>query len=203
MYAANRSNGLRVRWGPLIRALSTVLALLIICAAHASETAAPRITLSLRSLDGRPVTEANLPRKWLLIYFGYTYCPDICPTALIDLGRMLDLLGPLAARVQPIFITIDPARDTPDVLKRYVASIDPRLLALTGSESEIHAAAQQFHYYYVRYQDPKLGAYSIDHSSYFFAVAPDGRLAADFATPDIGAEEIAARLRPLVTGDPP
>ncbi len=187
-----------MRWGLLLRALGIVLALLITSAVRASETATPRITLSLQSLDGRNVTEADLPAKWVLIYFGYTYCPDICPTALLDLSRLLDLLGPLAARIQPVFITIDPARDTPEVLKQYVANIDPRLLALTGSESEIHAAAQQFHFYYVRYRDPKLGADSIDHSSYFFVIDPDRHLAADFATPDVGPEEIAARLRPLL-----
>ncbi len=190
-----------MRWGnlgDLVRILGVTFAVLITSAAHAAETAAPRITLSLQSLDGRKITEADLPRKWLIIYFGYTYCPDICPTALLDLSRLLDLLGPLAARIQPAFITIDPARDTPELLKQYVANFDPRLLALTGSESEIHAAAQQFHFYYVRYQDPKLGAYSIDHSSYFFVIDPDRHLAADFATPDIGPEEIAARLRPLL-----
>ncbi len=156
--------------------------------------------LSLQDLDGRAVTANDLRREWLLVYFGYTFCPDICPTALIDLRRVLELLGPLAAQLQPIFITIDPERDTPEVLRSYTAAIDPRLIALTGSEAQIRAAAEQFHFAYVRYQDPSLGSYSIDHSSYFFLVDPARRLAADFATPDLGPEEIAQGLRGLIEG---
>jgi protein SCO1/2 len=165
---------------------------------RAADEGGSHVSFSLEALDGHLVTAASLPPEWLLVYFGYTYCPDICPASLLDLGSVLDLLGPLAARVQPIFITIDPERDTPDILGPYVANIDPRLLALTGSDAEIRTAARQFHFSYVRYQNPKLASYSIDHSSYFFLVDPDRQLAADFATPDIGPEEIAARLRSLL-----
>jgi protein SCO1 len=190
------------RWGMtlsgVVWGLAVAAGVLAASPARAADDGISGVAFSLASLDGRSVTAADLPARWLLVYFGYTYCPDICPASLLDLSRVLDLLGPLAARVQPIFITIDPERDTPDVLGPYVASIDPRLLALTGSEDEIRTAARQLHYSYVRYQDPKLTSYSIDHSSYFFALDPDRRLAADFATPDLAPEEIAARLRPLL-----
>jgi protein SCO1/2 len=182
----------------VVRAFGVAIAVLAASSVGAADDGGSQVTFSLRALDGRAVTATSLPPQWLLVYFGYTYCPDICPASLLDMGRVLDLLGPLAARVQPIFITIDPERDTPDVLGPYVASIDPRLLALTGSEAEIRMAARQFHFSYVRYQDPKLASYSIDHSSFFFLVDPDRHLAADFATPDLGPEEIAARLRPLL-----
>jgi protein SCO1/2 len=170
----------------------------LFAAGHASAGEAPRIAFSLKTLDGRTVGVGDLPPTWLLVYFGYTFCPDICPSALLDLGRVLDRLGPLARRIQPVFITVDPERDTPELLAQYVAAVEPRMLALTGSSDEIRAAAQQFDYYYVRYQDPLLASYSIDHSSFFYIVDPERRLVADFATPDLGAEEIAAALRRLL-----
>jgi protein SCO1/2 len=153
------------------------------------------IEWSLSGMDGRPVSVADLPRKWLLVYFGYAYCPDICPTALADLARVLHDLGERAAEVQPIFITIDPARDTPDVLAQYVAEFDPRILALTGSETAIAAAAQQFHVHYVRYKDAQVKDYSFDHTSALFLVNPSRILVGDFATPDLPTEEIVAALR--------
>jgi protein SCO1/2 len=182
----------------IVRGVGVAVCMLAACPVGAADDDGSRVAFLLQFLDGHAVTAADLPPTWLLVYLGYTYCPDICPASLLDLGRVLDLLGPLAARVQPIFITIDPERDTPEVLGSYVASIDPRLLALTGSAEQIRAMAQQLHFSYVRYQDAKLASYSIDHSSYFFVIDPDRRRAADFATPDLGPEEIAASLRALL-----
>jgi protein SCO1/2 len=155
----------------------------------------PRVDWSLRGLDGHRVTMADLPPTWLLVYFGYTYCPDICPTALADLAAVLDGLGPLAAQLQPVFVTIDPARDTPAVLGPYVAAFDPRIIALTGDAAAIAAAARQFAVHYVRYQDARVAGYSLDHSSAFFLVSPERRLVEDFATPDRPPDEIVAALR--------
>jgi protein SCO1/2 len=182
------------------RLLCLALGVLVACFAQAGDGTLPPVSFSLKTVDGRAVGVADLPHRWLILYFGYTFCPDICPSSMLDLGRVLDRLGPLAARIQPVFITIDPERDTPELLAQYISTIDPHILALTGSEQEIRAAAQQFHFYYVRYQDPKLGSYSIDHSSYFYIVDPQRRLVADFATPDRDPKEIAAALRLLLAG---
>jgi protein SCO1/2 len=182
----------------LTKFVAILLGALAVAGASAGNGGAPRITFALKTVAGQAVGVDDLPRRWLLVYFGYTYCPDICPSALIDLGRVLDRLGPLARQIQPVFITIDPERDTPALLAEYVAATEPRMLALTGRAAEIRAAAQQFHFYYVRYEDPALASYSIDHSSFFYLVDPQRRLVADFATPDRGAEEIAGELRRLL-----
>jgi protein SCO1/2 len=182
----------------IARLLGLVLAVLVAGSALGDDGPAPRVAFSLKTVAGRAVGVGDLPQRWLIVYFGYTFCPDICPGSMLDLQRVMDRLGPLADRIQPVFITIDPEHDTPELLSQYLAAIDPRILALTGSEPEIRAAAQQFHFYYVRYQDPSLGSYSIDHSSYFYVVDPQRRLVADFATPDRDSREIADALRLLL-----
>jgi protein SCO1 len=152
------------------------------------------IAWTLRGVDGRPVGIGDLPAKWLLVYFGYTYCPDLCPTALLDMTVILRDLNRLADRVQPVFISIDPERDTAETLARYVANFAAPIIPLTGTGEEIQAAARQFHFHYVRYRDPTVADYSFDHSSSFFLVDPGHHLVADFAT-ELPPEEIAASLR--------
>jgi protein SCO1/2 len=161
------------------------------------------ITWSLRSLDGSAISVGDLAPSWLLVYFGYTSCPDICPTALSDLATVMRALGEVGKRVQPIFITIDPERDTAEILARYIANFDPRLLALTGRPEDIAAAAGQFQYHYVRYRDPRIAEYNFDHSSAFFLVAPDGFLADDFATPDMTPEYIAGGIYRRISASEP
>src|SRR4051794_14674648 len=98
-----------------------------------------------RVADGKPVTDAQFRGKWMLVYFGYTNCPDVCPTVLNEIGVALNELGPRASKVQPIFITIDPARDKAAVMKKYMSSFDPRILGLRGDGDETEAAAKAFH----------------------------------------------------------
>jgi protein SCO1/2 len=157
--------------------------------------AADRVDWSLQRTDGKPAAMRDLPRHWLLVYFGYTRCADVCPTALADLADLMDRLGPLRARVQPIFVTLDPARDTPAALDSYVSLFRAGILPLTGSEASVMQAARRFNVHATRYQDPKLADYSIDHSSSFFLVSPDRHLVADFATPDLSPDEIAPTIR--------
>ncbi|GIL40893.1 SCO family protein [Roseiterribacter gracilis] len=171
------------------------LCLFFVVPAHAAE----QVDWSLRRTDGRPAAMRNLPARWLLIYFGYTRCADICPTALADLAEVMDRLGSLAPRVQPVFVTLDPSRDTPAALDSYVTLFRAGILPLTGSEASVSDAARRFHVHVTRYQDPKLGDYSIDHSSSFFLVAPNRQLLADFATPDLSPDEIAPSIRALLT----
>ncbi|MFM8990704.1 MAG: SCO family protein, partial [Alphaproteobacteria bacterium] len=104
-------------------------------------SAAPRVggPFSLVDQDGRRVTEASYSGRALAIFFGFTHCPDVCPAALARMEELLDALGPDAARLQPLFVSVDPARDTPAALKEYVAHFSPRIVALTGTEAEVAA----------------------------------------------------------------
>ena len=151
---------------------------------------------TLAAVDGTEVTDRSFPNKWLLIYFGYTYCPDACPTALTMVGQALDELGPLADRIQPIFVTVDPKRDTPAVIAEYVKAFSPRLIGLTGTDAQIAAAAKQFH---VFYQTRQLGngEYAIDHSSYLYVVDPSGKVA-ELITGNLPGHPVAAELKRLV-----
>jgi len=151
----------------------------------------------LQALDGREVTDAAYRGKWLLVYFGYTSCPDICPTVLLRVGQALDQLGPLADRVQPIFITVDPARDTAQRLKQYMGAFSPRIVGLRGDPQQVGEAARQFHVFY-RARDLGNGEYTVDHSSFLYVVSPEGRFEKLLAD-SLPADKLAGELRSLVT----
>jgi protein SCO1/2 len=131
---------------------------------------------SLIDQDGRRVTEKDFLGKYILVFFGYTYCPDICPTELQVMSAALDQMGPEAGRIQPIFVSIDPARDTPEVLKAYVANFGPRLIGLTGSPEEVAAIAKAYRAYYAKAGNGSTATdYLMDHSSIIYLMGPDGR----------------------------
>lgn len=142
----------------------------------AAAAASPSISghFTLQTLDGREVTDAVYRGKWLLVYFGYTSCPDICPTVLVRVGEALTALGPLAVRVQPIFITVDPERDTAKRLGSYLAALHSHVVGLRGDPVQICEAAREFHVYY-RARSLGDGEYTVDHSSFLYLVAPDGQ----------------------------
>jgi protein SCO1/2 len=144
---------------------------------------------------GRRVTEADFADRFSLVYFGFTYCPDVCPTELGTMAAALDLLEErIAARVQPILITIDPERDTPAQLADYVSRFHPRLLGLTGSEAEIAEIARRFRVFYARVHPPDSTEYLMDHSSFIYLVGPDFRVRAIFR-PNTDPEAMAAAIR--------
>ena len=147
--------------------------------------------------NGKTVTDADLKGKWSLVYFGYTHCPDACPTALNDIAVALDELGPKRAEIRPVFITVDPERDTPAVLKSYVTAFDAPILALTGTPQEIAQAAKGYRVYYAKHPEEG-GDYSMDHSSVIYVMDPQGRFTASF-THENSPEEIAERLKKLLT----
>ncbi len=120
--------------------------------------------------------------KWMLVFFGFTYCPDICPTDLLKMGQVLDALGESEQHIQPLFITIDPERDTPDHLALYLENFDPRIEGLTGSADEIRQAAQAYKVYYARQQEEgeSESDYLMNHSAYLYLMDPEGRYAAHF-----------------------
>ena len=150
-------------------------------------------TFTLIDAQNRPVTDETYRGRWLLVYFGYTFCPDVCPTALQTIADALDKLGKTGARITPLFITVDPARDTPAVMARYVRQFDSRIVGLTGSEPQIAEVAKAYRVYYAK-ETPKDGtAYAMDHSSFIYLMDPEGRLAALFG-PQATAAELAAAI---------
>jgi len=150
---------------------------------------------SLTDGDGKAVTDQTYRGKYLLVYFGYTYCPDVCPTTLTNVAAALDKLGPRADRLQPLFITVDPNRDTPAVVKQYAAAFSPRLIGLTGSPEQIKAVAHEYRVYYaVHRTGPGPNDYAMDHSSILYLMGPDGKFLS-VVPADAGADTIAADLQ--------
>jgi protein SCO1/2 len=132
----------------------------------------------------------------MLVYFGYTYCPDVCPTELQAMSDALDRLGAKGDAVQPIFITTDPERDTQEQLRLYVESFHPRLLGLTGSLEQVRAAARAYKVYFAK-RPQSDGEYLVDHSSFVFLMSRDGKYVMHFnpaTTPEQMAAAIAKRL---------
>jgi len=147
--------------------------------------------------NGKPFTDADLKGKWHLVFFGYTHCPDACPTALNEMALALDKLGEQRSSVGIVFITVDPERDTPDVLKSYAQSFDAPIEALTGSADDVAKAARAYRVYYARHPRED-GGYDMDHSAVIYVIDPQGRFTATL-TPDASADAIAARLEKLLS----
>ena len=148
---------------------------------------------TLTANDGHIVSDQTYRGKWQLIYFGYTSCPDACPTALNNMGVALDRLGRDAAAVQPIFITVDPKRDTREALADYLKSFDPRIVALTGTEDQIGAVVKEYRVY-VSAHSEEGSDYSVDHSSLYYLINPDGKFVGVLHG-DFSGDEISGRLR--------
>jgi protein SCO1/2 len=124
--------------------------------------------------QGRTVSDTTFRGRWMLVYFGYTYCPDVCPTELQTVAAALHRLGPDAASIVPLFITIDPERDTPAVLADYVKLFDDRLIGLTGTPAQIRDVAAAYKVYYAKVTPEGAKDYLMDHSSFLYLMGPDG-----------------------------
>jgi protein SCO1/2 len=165
-----------------------------------AEDAPAKHLFELTSTGGKQVTEQSYPGKWLVLYFGFSHCPDVCPAAMQTLHAALERLGSDAQNVQPIFVTVDPARDTREALAAYVANFGPHLVGLTGSELQISAAAKSFG---VTFEERETGNdnYQMTHSSYLFVVSPQGAIVE--AMPSrVSAQGLANEMRKLVARDP-
>lgn len=147
--------------------------------------------------NGKPVSDADLKGKWQLVFFGYTHCPDACPTALNEISLALDRLGMKRDEVEVVFITVDPERDTPDALKSYVQSFDAPIIALTGTPDAVAQAAKAYRVFYAKHPRGD-GDYDMDHSALIYVMNPEGRFTATF-TPDSSADAIAQRLDKLIS----
>jgi protein SCO1/2 len=155
----------------------------------------------LTAQDGRTVSDADFRGKYMLVLFGYTFCPDVCPAELQVASAALQKLGPKADRIQPIFITIDPERDTAAVLKDYMANFDPHFLGLTGSPEAIAGAARAYRVYYARAKDDGSGGggqdYLMDHTSIMYLMGPNGDFVKHFpygTDPDALAAGLSAAI---------
>lgn len=155
--------------------------------------------LKLRDHNGQARSIADFAGKVVVIFFGYTNCPDVCPTSLMMLKEALGSLGPDASRVQVLFVSVDPARDTPQQLATYMKAFDPTFLALTGSEAEIAAVAKAFKVFYEKKGDIAGGKYTIDHTAGCYIFGPDGRTRL-FARHGETPERVAADIKLLLAG---
>ncbi len=155
----------------------------------------------LQDPRGRSVTNEDFRGRFQLIAFGYTYCPDVCPTTLVEMAAILNQLGEQAERVQPIFITVDPERDTGKVLQTYTEFFDPRILGLTGSPALVRRAADNFKIRYAKVREPGAENYAVDHSAGMILLGPDGGFIKKFAfaTP---VDQITAQLRETLAATP-
>ncbi len=146
-------------------------------------------------------TDADYRGKLALIYFGYTHCPDVCPTDLQAMASVLDLLGDAGQAVQPLFITVDPERDTPGHLANYVPLFHPRLVGLTGEASVIRQVARAYKVYHAKVILEDASEYAIDHSAFIYLVDREGRYLG-FFPPGTSPERIATVIRPHLGGSP-
>ncbi len=145
---------------------------------------------------GKRVTDADFKGRYMLLYFGYTSCPDVCPAELQTMGRAMDRLAAKGDKIIPVFSTVDPERDTAAVLKGYVAAFHPSMVGLTGSAAEIKAAAKAYKVYYRKQPGAKPGDTEIlmDHTSFIYLVGPDGKVVALIrggTRPEVLAKELA------------
>lgn len=136
---------------------------------------------ALTDHTGKRVTEKDFAGRHVLVFFGYTYCPDICPAELQIMSAAIDKLGPKGDKVTPVFITVDPERDTVSQMKSYVENFHPRLVGLTGSAEDVRAAAKAYRVYYSKAGDASASDYLMDHSSVVYLMSPAGEYLAHFA----------------------
>jgi protein SCO1/2 len=153
--------------------------------------------LSMVDQDGRPRTLADYAGKVLVVFFGYTQCPDVCPTSLAELAQVMQVLGSDASRVQVVMITVDPERDTPEVMKQYVQTFNPAFVGLTGTPEQVKQAAASFKVYYAKVPAKNGKDYSMDHSAAFYLLDAKGEarvLAGNGTDVDSLAHDIKALL---------
>lgn len=156
---------------------------------------------SMTDHTGTRVTDATYRGRYMLMFFGFTYCPDVCPTELQVMAQALDYLGPQAEEIVPIFVTVDPERDTPAVLKAYVENFSPRLVGLTGTAQDIAAMAKAYRVYYAKAGKTDTPDYTMDHTSIIYFMGRDGQFLKHF-TYTTDAKALAEGLRAAMAAAP-
>lgn len=153
---------------------------------------------ALTDHNGKPRTLADFKGKVVVMFFGYTQCPDVCPTTMAELATVMQELGPLADRVQVLFVTIDPARDTQALLAKYVPAFDSRFLGLYGDQAATEKVAKEFKVFYQKVPGKEPGSYTMDHTAGSYVFDPQGRIRL-FVQHGQGAEPIAHDLKLLLS----
>jgi len=159
-----------------------------------SGTAAIGGEFTMVDQKNQTVTSESLKGRHLLVYFGFTHCPDVCPISLQTMTTALEIAGPIGDGVVPVFITVDAERDTPQVMADYVANFHPRFLALTGNAEQIRQATQAYRVYFQKAKEESPGDYMMDHSGFVYFMDPTGTYITHFK-PDVTGEQMAARIR--------
>ncbi|HEX6142034.1 MAG TPA: SCO family protein [Geminicoccaceae bacterium] len=201
--------GVRKRWLLLAVAMLLALGSLIgvgaVMRAPAEDPGSAAVEIGgpfrLTDQHGRRVAAKDFEGQWMLVYFGYTFCPDVCPMTLTNMTQALDELpDEIAGRIVPVFITVDPKRDTVEQLAEYAPLFHDRLVALTGTDAEVKAATRAYRVYFAK-ADANAGAedYMMDHSGFIYLMGPDGRYRAHFShtTP---VDQLVRRLEQEVGG---
>lgn len=198
----NRRSLLRATSAPL---LATVLApLLVGCGETKPQFKAIDVTgaeyardLQLTDHDGRPRTLKDFRGKAVVVFFGYTHCPDVCPTTLSEIAEAKRLLGPDGAKVVGVFVTVDPQRDTPEMLKAYIANFGPDFVALHGTPEQLAAVAKEYKVYYKKVEGKTPDSYTMDHSAGSYVYDPQGRVRL-YTRYGTGPEALASDLKVLL-----
>ncbi|WP_214471783.1 SCO family protein [Mesorhizobium sp. dw_380] len=154
----------------------------------------------LKTTDGKTVTDQTYRGKWVAVFFGYTSCPDACPTALSNIGVALGKLGNDAGKIQPLFISVDPDRDTSEVLSAFIDSFDHRIVGLSGTRAQIDATAKAYRVFYQLHKEQG-DNYTVDHSAYFYLMDPDGKFA-DVVEGTTPGEQMADKISKLIADRP-
>lgn len=147
--------------------------------------------------SGQVRTLADYKGKVVLVFFGFTQCPDVCPTAMAELAQTMELLGDDAAKVQVLMVSVDPARDTPEILSAYVSAFHPSFVGLTGTPEQLSNTAKSFKAYYAKSPGPTPDQYSMDHASSFYLIDTDGE-ARVLVSGSASAQEIASDIQQLL-----
>jgi len=158
---------------------------------------------TLTDHTGNHVSNTDFYDHFMLIYFGYTHCPDVCPTELSNIATALDILGPQAENIVPLFITLDPQRDTPEALANYVPLFHERLVGLTGTETEVAAVAKAYSVFYEKIESERTTDYTLKHTTLIYLIRPDGKLVESFphgTTPTEISDAIRTQIPVAPTG---
>ena len=192
----SRRTSSKARATSLAAPVGIVLGLLLLAAAYlwalsgpgAHRVAAIGGAYELTAANGQTVTDRSFAGRYRLIYFGYSACRDICPTTLNEVGRAMELLGDRASSIQPLFITVDPEHDTPEVLRSYLSAFTPRLVGLTGTPVQIHRVQQEYRLASTIHPNTNGRGYVVDHGSVLYLMGPEGHYVAPIRADETGAE---------------
>jgi protein SCO1/2 len=198
----NRRSLLRATSAPLLA--SALAPLLVACGETKPQFKAIDVTgaeyardFQLTDHDGRPRTLKDFRGKAVVVFFGYTHCPDVCPTTLAEIAEAKRLLGPDGAKVAGVFVTVDPQRDTPEMLKAYMANFGPDFVALRGTPEQLAAVAKEYKIYYKKVDGKTPDSYTMDHSAGSYVYDPQGRVRL-YTRYGTGPEALASDLKILL-----